>query len=185
MFQVLPGDEEKFIETLPLKDIWGVGQKTLERLNTSGFRSVKDIKSHSKNFLKTIVGEAGSSFLYNVCRGMEPENFRSEPKSHSVSVETTFEFDLTDINTIETELLDLSSQMMHRLLISSKTSLTVFLKIRYEDFTTISAQQTYETPVLCTDDLYSRILSLFNRKYESGSCQHARNTGYSSPNHSA
>lgn len=168
LFQVLPGDEEKFIETLPLKDIWGVGQKTLERLNTSGFRSVKDIKSHSKNFLKTIVGEAGSSFLYNVCRGMEPENFRSEPKSHSVSVETTFEFDLTDINTIETELLDLSSQMMHRLLISSKTSLTVFLKIRYEDFTTISAQQTYETPVLCTDDLYSRILSLFNRKYESG-----------------
>ena len=168
LFQVLPGDEEKFVSTLPLKKLWGVGEKTLSRLNSCGFHTVNDIKSHSRNFLKSIVGDAGSSFLYNVCRGLEPENFRSEPKSHSASIESTFEFDLTEINTIETTLLDLCSQMMHRLLVSNTTSMTVHLKIRYEDFTTVSIQQTYETPVLCTDDLYSRILSLFNRKYESG-----------------
>lgn len=168
MFCVKPGQEEDFMSKLPLKDVWGVGEKTLQRLESLGFKTVKDISIHSKAFLESIFGKASSSFLYNVSRGLEPENFRSEPKSHSLSRESTFEFDLTDINTIETALLDLSEQVTYRLLNSSITSKTVQLKIRYEDFTTVNCQQTYETPILCTADLYSRILQLFKKKYESG-----------------
>ena len=167
MFCVKPGQEEDFMSKLPLKDVWGVGEKTLQRLESLGFKTVKDISIHSKAFLESIFGKASSSFLYNVSRGLEPENFRSEPKSHSLSRESTFEFDLTDINTIETALLDLSEQVTYRLLNSSITSKTVQLKIRYEDFTTVNCQQTYETPILCTADLYSRILLLFKKKSES------------------
>ncbi|MCR5613341.1 DNA polymerase IV [Treponema sp.] len=168
LYQIKPGDEESFMSSLPLNKVWGIGEKTLARLNSSGFRTVNDIKNHSLKFLQNIYGQASASFLYNVCRGIEPENFRSKPKSHSLSSETTFEFDLTERQVIETYLLGLSSEVMERLLRENKTSLTVFLKIRYEDFTTVSCQSTYETPVICTDELYTRILSLFNSKYEFG-----------------
>lgn len=168
LYIINPGDEESFMETLPLKDVWGIGQKTLGRLQSLGFRSVKDIKSHSLQFLKSLFGEASSSFLYNVSRGIEPDNFRSKPQTHSLSTETTFEIDLTDINTIETALLNLSEQLMRRLLKYNTTSKTVQLKIRYEDFSTVNIQETFETPVLCTDDFYTRIISLFNKKYEFG-----------------
>ncbi|MGN0740904.1 MAG: DNA polymerase IV [Treponema sp.] len=167
LFQILPGEEENFMENLPLKKIWGVGEKTLARLNSSGFKTVSDIKKHSKNFLKGIFGEATASFLYNVSRGLEPENFRSEPKSHSLSAETTFEFDLTERNAIETSLLELCSEVMERLLKNNLTSFTVHLKIRYEDFSTVNIQSTFETPVLCTDDFFARACALFDKKYDS------------------
>lgn len=168
LYRIMPGDEEAFMERLPLKDVWGVGEKTLSHLNSCGLKTVSDIKSHSLNFLSGIFGDAGASFLYNVCRGLEPENFRTPPKSHTQSVETTFEYDITDRNAIETALLYLSSELMERLLKESKTSLTVQIKLRYEDFTTVTAQCKYETPILCIDDLYERALSIFDKKYEFG-----------------
>lgn len=166
LFQIKPGDEENFMINLPLKKVWGIGEKTLNRLNSLGLNSIKDIKSHSKNFLENILGKASSSFLYNICRGIEPENFRSKTKSHSISTETTFEFDLTDRRAIEVNILYLCSQLCERLLKENLTSLTVHLKIRYEDFTTVNIQNTYKTPVLCTDELYERAISLFDKKYE-------------------
>ena len=168
LFMVLPGDEEKFMETLPLNKVWGIGKKTLERLNSCGLKTVKDIKSHSETFLEHIFGTAGATFIYNSVRGIQPENFWSEPKTHSVSSEMTFEYDISDRYTIETYLLQLSSDVMERLLLENQTSYTVQIKIRYDDFTTVNAQQTYQTPLLCTDDLYSRIISLFDKKYEFG-----------------
>ena len=50
LFQILPGEEENFMQNLPLKKIWGVGEKTLARLNSSGFKNVSDIKTHSRIF---------------------------------------------------------------------------------------------------------------------------------------
>lgn len=168
LFRILPGSEEQFMLSLPLKNVWGIGEKTLERLNSCGLKTVSDIKNHSKNFLCGIFGDATASFLFNVTRGLEPENFRTPPKSHTQSVETTFEYDITERNTIETAILYLSSELSEKLLSENKTSLTVQIKLRYEDFTTVTAQCKYETPILCTDDLFERALSIFDKKYEFG-----------------
>ncbi|WP_407434642.1 DNA polymerase IV [Treponema sp.] len=166
LYRINPGEEEEFMENLPLKKVWGIGEKTLERLNSCGLRTTKDIKSHTFPFLESIFGSACASFLYNVVRAQEPENFHSEPKSHSLSSETTFEYDISDRYTLETYLMQLSADVMERLLSENKTSLTVQIKIRYEDFTTVNAQATFETPLLCTDDIYKRALALFEKKYE-------------------
>lgn len=168
LFRILTGEEEKFMLSLPLKDVWGVGEKTLARLNSCGLKTVQDIKNHSLAFLSGIFGDASASFLYNVTRGLEPENFRTPPKSHTQSVETTFEYDITDRNAIETALLYLSSELMERLLSENKTGLTIQIKLRYEDFTTVTAQNKYETPIICIDDLYERALSIFDKKYDFG-----------------
>lgn len=165
LFICKEGKEEALMEKLPLKKVWGVGTKTQEKLNSMGLKKVSDIKNHSKKFLESIFGKATSSFLYNVVRGIEPENFHSKPKSHSLSTETTFEYDLYDRDIIETSLLDLSSQLVTRLLKKNITSYTIQLKIRYEDFSTVNIQNTYETPVLCSSDFYERILKLFDSKY--------------------
>lgn len=166
LYEITPGNEENFMNTLPLKKVWGIGEKTLNRLHTIGLNSVKDIKSHSIEFFKSIFGESTATFLYNVSRGKEPENFHSKPKSHSISNETTFEFDLTDRNIIEKNILYLCSELMERLLKENLTSLTVQLKIRYEDFSTVNIQQTFETPILCSDELFERAMMLFDKKYE-------------------
>ena len=168
LFAVFPGEEENFMLGLPLEKVWGVGAKSLERLKAAGFNSTKDIRSHSKELLASVFGNAQAEFLYNVVRGLEPPGFLEEAKSHSCSVENTYDYDLTDWNALEAALLELSERLMFRLLRENLTGKTVGVKIRYEDFTTVSAQNTSAQNVTSVDDLFSRVSKIFREKYQAG-----------------
>lgn len=168
LYVVAPGEEENFMLSLPLEKVWGVGGKTLERLRGAGFNSTKDIRSHSKELLSSVFGEAQAGFLYNIVRGLEPEGFLSEAKSHSAGIETTYDYDLLEWNAIEGALLSLSEQLMFRLLKENITGKTVSVKIRYDDFTTVSAQSSSLQNVTSVDDLFSRATKIFRSKYQAG-----------------
>ena len=168
LYVVAPGEEENFMLSLPLEKVWGVGGKTLERLKAAGFNSTKDIRSHSKELLSSVFGDAQASFLYNIVRGLEPEGFLSEAKSHSSSVESTYDYDLLEWNAIEGALLSLSEQLMFRLLRENVSGRTVSVKIRYDDFTTVSAQSSSLQNVTSVDDLFSRATKIFREKYQAG-----------------
>lgn len=165
---VLPGDEEKFMLNLPLEKVWGIGAKTLARLKEAGFNSTRDILAHSKELLANIFGKAQAEFLYNVVRGIDPPGFLEEAKSHSAGIETTYDYDLSDWNAIEGALLDLSEQLMFRLLRHDITGKTLCVKIRYDDFTTVSARETYSQNITSVDDLFCRAKNIFRKKYEAG-----------------
>ncbi len=168
LFIVERGKEEDFMLQLPIKDIWGIGEKTLSRLNEAGFYSSKDIKKASLNLLKNLFGEATGIFLYNSVRGTLQETFNKTPKTKSISSETTFSFDVTDRYTIDTALMHLAWDVMFRLFSEKWTSRTAHVKIRYEDFTTLSVQETTTRTISSADDLFTRVKKLFDKKYESG-----------------
>lgn len=165
---VPPGKEEEFMLSLPLDKVWGIGAKTLERLRSAGFYTTADIRKHSEELLASVFGGATANFLHNVVRGIEPPGFLSEAKSHSCGIESTYEYDLIEWNQIERALLSLSEQLMFRLLQDNLTGKTVAIKIRYDDFTTVSAQNTSLQNVTSVDDLFSRALSVFRGKYQAG-----------------
>ena len=106
-------------------------------------------------------GDNTGNFLYKVVRGIETVDFDRKTKSHSISNETTFPYDVTDPYTAETTILELCHCVMFRLLREKGFSKTVMVKIRYEDFSTVSIQQTYSYYVLTLDSLYSRAKELF------------------------
>lgn len=162
------GDEEKFMLSLPLDKLWGIGTKTRERLNGCGIFTIPDIHRISETALKELFGEASGSFLYRSVRGMDVEHFGDEAKSRSMSAERTFCFDLTDIYGIETELLHLAYDVMFRVLNEKVNSKTVCLKIRYEDFTTVTVTESGTRIVSSIEDLFERACRLFHKKYERG-----------------
>jgi nucleotidyltransferase/DNA polymerase involved in DNA repair len=168
-FIVVPhGKETEFMLSLPLEKVWGAGTKTLEKLRSSGLNSPADIYRCSEQLLISIFGQSGGSFLYNAVRGNEVETFTSQAKSHQLSSENTFDYDLADSATIDTALLELSHTVLFRLLRENLRSRTVALKIRYEDFTTVSIQETSGRDVSSVDDLFERAKSLFAKKYDQG-----------------
>lgn len=162
------GDEEKFMLSLPLDKLWGIGTKSRERLNACGIFTIPEIHAISETALKELFGEASGTFLYKSVRGMDVEHFGDETKSRSMSAERTFCFDLTDIYAIETELLHLSYDVMFRVLKSKVNSRTVCLKIRYEDFTTVTVTESGTRIVSSIEDLFERTCRLFHKKYERG-----------------
>ena len=85
-----------------------------------------------------------------------------------MSAERTFPYDLYDEFTIETALFDICETLMFRLLNQNWQSRTIAIKIRYEDFSTESARETFPNPVGSINELFDRLSALFRRKYKSG-----------------
>lgn len=165
-FAIPMGQEENFMLSLPLKKVWGIGSKTLEKLNKNGFFSTKDIYLRSKEFLVSLFGDCTGNFLYNSVRGIETPT--KGPSAHSISNEITFPEDITNLYTAETVLMELCYSIMFRILKEKLYSKTVFLKIRYDDFSTFTVQQTFSEYVTSTDDLFEKLKSIFEKKYEVG-----------------
>ena len=167
-YMIKEGSEEEFMLNLPLKKVWGIGDKTYEALKISGLKTTRDIHEKTLEALTFMYGQNTGVFLYNVVRGIETITFERKSKSHSISNETTFPFDLTNIYTAETAMLELCHSVIFRLLKENGFSRTVQVKIRYEDFSTVSIQQTYPQSILTLDSLYEAAKELFEKKYERG-----------------
>ena len=162
------GDEQNFMLSLPLNKVWGLGPKSLELIRSKGFRTTRDLYERDYDTLEFLFGKNMATFLYNVVRGIEKESFSRETKSHSISAETTFPYDLTDIYMIETELLELAHGVFFRLLKEESYSRTAFVKIRYDDFSTCTVQETVERNIITLDTFYEIIRRLFEKRYENG-----------------
>ncbi len=165
---VLDKDVKAFMESLPLKDLWGVGKKTRERLESAGLKDTKTIANVSENLLKSLLGEASGHFLYSAVRGIDPGFFSNVPAEKSISNEKTFEHDIYDYDILENILFDLSQELSYRMFEENVTSRTVNIKIRYGDFRTVSAQATVDDPVNDSQDLFQRLKMLLAKKYEKG-----------------
>lgn len=164
-FVVEEGKEEEFMLSLPLEKVWGIGEKTRLKLQSKGLRTVREIHSLSLMNLKRIFGESGGEFLYNAVRGMEYVNFNKEAKSHSISSETTFEFDLRAKEEIDREIKQICRTVMLRARSENALSNTVCVKIRFGDFSTITARETFQSEVKSIEDLFEKSSALFWRKF--------------------
>ena len=164
-FYVPVGQEQAFMEKLPLKKVWGVGEKTLAKLYSHGIHSVQDALKTPLSVLESFLGEASGQFLYKAVRGMEAATFRDAPHSRSISAENTYEENLVDRYLIGTALMDLSQNVMFRLMKEDWKSKTVCIKIRYYDFTTTSIQETSQRYIASAEDLFQRATELFDKRY--------------------
>lgn len=166
--EVPAGKEEDFMLSLPLEKLWGAGTKTQERLRSAGLRTTADIHARQLPLLTSLFGQSTGTFLYNAVRGNMAMKFGEEAKNHSISSEETFDFDLTDRYAIDTALMKLAENVLYRMHRENVRSSTVALKIRYEDFTTVSVQATGSSPVTNVDDMFGRCKALFTKKYTAG-----------------
>ncbi len=162
---VAPGEEENFMDSLPLEKLWGAGTKTRERLLELGIDTIAKLRSIPEGTLSRFFGKAGGVFLYRCSRGMDPGTYGMEAKSRSVSTETTFEWDVRDRDGIEAVLLGMSEELCARLYEEDLSARSVQLKLRYDDFETVSVRETREGPFLNSQELYEAGLRLFDRKW--------------------
>ncbi len=162
------GSETNFMLSLPLNKLWGIGSKTQKKLEGSGFFSTKDIYLKSLPLLQNLFGNNTGTFLYEAVRGNKELKFGTEAKNHSISAEQTYDFDLTDRYAIDTALMELSLHVSYRMHHENVRSNTLALKIRYEDFTTVSVQETSDFPIANADEMFHRCQRLFSKKYIQG-----------------
>ncbi len=165
LFLVETGREIEFLDSLPLAQLWGVGEKTRERLLELNIDTVQALRETPEDILCSMMGEASGHYLYKACRGEDPGTFSTSPKSHSLSSEMTFEKDIKNADTIKRNLLELSEHVMFRLLNENLRTNTVVIKLRTLDFTTTSARKTVKHWITSSDEIYKLALDLLAQRW--------------------
>ena len=167
LLMVSAAEVESFLDGLALRNLWGVGEKTLRRLNELGILTVRELRERGKERLAKELGSGAADFLSYAVGGADPGMFSEEPKSHSLSSEVTFETDRADATGIERMLLELSHQVSFRMREEGWRSKTVNLKLRYHDFTTLSAQTTMKHWVSSAEEVFRVATALLYERWNS------------------
>ena len=162
---VRPGEEEAFLDKLALKDLWGLGAKTLSRLGALGIGTIPELRGYPEPTLQAMLGKAAGAYLYRVVRGDNPGIYSLAPKSRSISSELTFGEDTENREAIKRALLDLSHQVMFRTIGENFKSKTIHLKLRLGDFTTTTSQTTLGHFVSSAEEIYDTVLSLLEKRW--------------------
>lgn len=162
------GGEAEFMKGLRLKDLWGVGPRTRERLAELGIDTVERVLALGKESLSSIFGNAGGEFIYSAARGIDPGIYSGEAKARSISTETTFGKDVSDSGLLEETLLGMAEELFARLYAERASSCCVVLKLRYDDFETLSARETRPASFSGSGGVYEASKALLYRKWNGG-----------------
>jgi DNA polymerase IV len=165
LYRVRPGDEQAFLDRLQLKDLWGVGKRSLEVLRTYDITTIPELRTIPKEELQRLAGNGAGAYLYDVVRGTDPGIYSDRPKSRSMSSETTFEHDTADWQVLRRVLLELSHNVMFRLIREAFATHTVAVKLRLEDFTTVSTRTTIKHTLSSAEEMYQLAVKLFEKKW--------------------
>jgi len=130
-----------FLAPLKVGRIWGIGKKSEEVLRQAGILTVGDLQRAPEAKLRRLLGEAGSSHAHALAFGLDTRTVELDSVEKSVSNEHTYDEDCRDWLQVEGTLLELVQQVGQRLRASHKVATTAHLKLRWEDFTTITRQR--------------------------------------------
>ena len=166
LYEVEEGKEEQFMLSLPLSKLWGAGEKTQERFRRLGIDCVAQLVALGEAQLASLFGDAGGRFLYAAVRGRDPGILGAETARRSLSAETTFENDLTHRDTIIEVLMGLAEEISYRLWSSDFKSRTLVLKLRYDDFSTISRRRTRSLPYLSSMETFKDAVDILERAWD-------------------
>ena len=158
---VRAGEIDAFLEPLPVRALWGVGEKTAEVLGRLGVRSVGDLGRTPAGVLGRLMGDQHARDLRDLAQGVDDRPVVPFEPPKSVSHEETFDRDLDDPRELLRELLSLSQRVAARLREDGFGTRTVTLKIRLANFTTLTRSRTLPTPTDVAADLYQVVGELF------------------------
>lgn len=150
---------QEFLDPLPVRRIWGIGEKTAERLHSLNVQTVKDLRQLKPEYLTRLFGVLGSQ-IYQLARGIDERSVESDREAKSVGRETTFAQDIGDREVLETVLLELACDVGQSLRKAGIKGKTVTLKARYDDFRTISRSRTLPQLTNLDEVIYHQVCSL-------------------------
>ena len=143
-----------FLHSLPVGALWGVGEKTADGLARWGIRTVEDLARTDPMTLQRAVGVAGGRHLMDLAWGRDPRPVEPRHEEKSIGAETTFVEDTADSALIEARILALADQCGSRLRERGFSARTVAVKIRTEDFRTLSRAATLDSPTDVSREIY-------------------------------
>lgn len=140
---VTPAGVKKFMEPLGVRELYGVGPKTEQRLKELEIETIGQLAKTSLKTLKAYFGESFGAYLHEASRGIDESPVEEGWIPKSSGRQVTFENDTKDGALIEKTMDDMIDDSFAELRAEGfKSYKTVTIKVRYEDFETHTKAKT-------------------------------------------
>jgi len=165
LMEVRSGWEVGFLAGLPLRAMPGVGPKTAERWAELGLTDVHQVQTLTEQALERLIG-ADARPLKLRAHGQGGTTLRPQRLPKSVSRETTLSRDLRDPDQLERILALLTARVAAQLRDEQIVARAVTMKLRHDDFRTVTRRRTLETATDLDAEIYLAARSLFREAFE-------------------
>ena len=161
---VPPGTEPQFLAALPVGEMPGIGPKTEPRFVAAGFFTIGDLASRPEIERRDFLGDHAEYWRRRALGEDVSEGFPDE-RERSIGAEETFDRDLSDPNEVGGALASLAETACFRLRRGGWAAGALSLKIRYEDFETITASHTFPEPTDAYDEIHRASALALERRW--------------------
>lgn len=158
---IAPERVESFLQQLPVDALWGVGPVTASRLREHGIARLVDVRTADAGVLRAAVGSM-TAWLQKLATGEDDRAVEPNRPSKSSSSECTYAEDLTDINRMREEIAEMAGDNARWLKKRGLLARTVTIKVRYDDFTTITRSHSTR-PTDDEADIAKRAVQLLDK----------------------
>jgi DNA polymerase-4 len=158
---------QEFLDPLPVERLWGVGKQSSKVFQRLGIRTIGQLRQWPLDVLQARFGNSGEH-LWNLAHGRDDRPVVPEREAKSISHETTFEHDISDMDVLRAWLVDLTDQVGCRLRRHRLRGRTVQLKVRFADFSLITRSCTLPEPTDITDELWREADDLLCHRLPAG-----------------
>lgn len=138
---------------LSISKIHGIGRKTAKKLNDIGIYLVEDLLTLPEDFLVELLGKHGTEIYFRI-RGQDNRKIETQRERKSLGTESTFEVSTRDKSVLKEYIYDFSLEIEEELKRKRIQGRTLTLKIKDEDFKSITRSRTLESDISSSEEIY-------------------------------
>ena len=161
---VPPGEEAAFLAPLAVGKLWGIGPKTVERLNLEGVETIGQLADKPPEWFAGTFGVRAEAVRARAL-GEDQEPVHTHRETKSVSAENTFATDLNEPDLLREELSRLAGNVARHLEGKGLQGKTVTVKARLADFTTFTRQVTLPAPTASEEAILENAWELLSQEF--------------------
>ncbi|HAJ27698.1 MAG TPA: DNA polymerase IV [Syntrophus sp. (in: bacteria)] len=151
---------------LPVKEMYGIGGKTAEKLNRMGIHTISELAGFDINLIVKAFGKSGNE-IYLHANGIDnsPVVAHKAGDMKSIGRSTTLPEDISDIERAKTVLMELADDIGMTTRRHGKKGRIVNVTLKYSDFQVVTRQTTI--PATCTTkDIYQAGCGLLEQNWD-------------------
>jgi DNA polymerase-4 len=150
---VPPDRELAFLHPLPVRRLWGVGEKTAEKLRAHGIATVADVAELGESTLSAMVGGAMGRQLYALSHNIDRRRVVTGVRRRSVGAQRALGRRGSSMSAAEVDavVVNLVDRITRRMRNAGRTGRTVVLRLRFDDFSRVTRSHTMARATASTE----------------------------------
>ena len=156
---ISPKEGPQFVKTLSIREFFGVGPATEEKMQGLGIYTGADLATWELEALRPIFGKS-AEYYYNAAKGIDHRPVEVDRLRKSVSTEDTFDVDLSHRDEMLRIFKVQSKEIEKQLIALNSSGKTLTIKVKFSDFSQVTRSYSSKSGFCESKRIYSHIPEL-------------------------